>query len=91
MVFYSIDLHTDSFVTAKITVENGKIDSSPIKTSKYYLNDSFEQFKNLLTKEDYVLVEACSNAFWFYDQIKALVKECYVLDVNKYKTLYVKK
>ena len=85
MVFYSIDLHTDSFVTAKITVENGKIDSSPIKTSKYYLNDSVEQFKNLLTKEDYVLVEACSNAFWFYDQIKALVKECYVLDVNKYK------
>lgn len=85
MVFYSIDLHTDSFVAARMTIENGMIESSPIKTSKYYLNGNFDEFKKSLAKEDYVLVEACSNAFWFHDQIKNLVKECYVLDVNKYK------
>lgn len=86
MAFYGIDLHTDSFVAARLSVgKNAKINSSPIKVTKYYLQDeSFQRFKESLTKEDYVIVEACTNAFWFYDQIKDLVKECYILDVNKY-------
>jgi transposase len=86
MVFYGIDLHTDSFVAARLAVENNaKINGSPIKITKYYLQDeSFQRFKESLTKEDYVIVEACANAFWFYDQIKDLVKECYILDVNKF-------
>jgi hypothetical protein len=86
MAFYGIDLHTDSFVAARLSVENSaKISGSPIKVTKYYLQDeSFQRFKESLTKEDYVIVEACANAFWFYDQIKDLVKECYILDVNKY-------
>jgi transposase len=87
MAFYAIDLHTDSFVSALICVENvANINTSPIKIAKFYLQDeSFRKFKESLTKEDYVLIEACANAFWFYDQIKDLVKECYILDVNKYK------
>jgi transposase len=86
MAFYGIDLHTDSFVSAKMDLQEGiKINKIPIKTTKYYLQDaSFQQFKDYLTKEDYVIIEACSNAFWFYDQIIGHVKECYILDVNKY-------
>jgi transposase len=80
MVFHGIDLHTDSFVDAKMSA------GGTIQTTKYYLDqESFKKFKDQLSKEDYILVESCSNAFWFYDQVIDLVKECYVLDVNKFK------
>jgi transposase len=87
MAFYGIDLHTDSFVSARMDLQVGvKISKAPIKINKYGLHDpSFQQFKDSLTKDDYVIIEACGNAFWFYDQIIELVKECYILDVNKYK------
>ena len=86
MEFHGIDLHSDSFVDSQMSVEKiNNINKSPVKANKYYLqNESFQQFKGSLTKKDYVIVEACANAFWFYDQIKDLVKECYILDVNKY-------
>lgn len=85
MAFYGIDLHTDSFVSMKLVLENG-LDKGTTSTAKYYLDPaSFQKFKDTLTKEDYVIVEACANAFWFYDEINGLVKECYVLNVNKYK------
>jgi len=82
MAFYGIDLHTDSFVATNLSVgENGRINSDPIKVTEYYLQDeSFQRFKESLTKEDYVIVGACPNAIWFYDQIKDLVKECHILD-----------
>lgn len=84
MAFYGIDLHTDSFVSARMDSQEGV--KTTIQISKHYLqNASFQQFKDSLTKEDYVIIEACSNAFWFYDQIIGLVKECYILNVNKYK------
>lgn len=86
MAFYGIDLHTDSFVSAKMDLQEGvSINKTSIKITKFYLQDaSFQQFKDSLTKEDYVIIEACANAFWFYDQIIGLVKACYILDVNKY-------
>jgi transposase len=86
MAFYGVDLHTNSFVAARLVVDNcANINRSPIKATKYYLlEESFQKFKESLTNEDYVIVEACANAFWFYDQVKDLVKGCYVLDVNKY-------
>lgn len=87
MAFYGIDLHTDSFVAAKLTGEDvAQINSQPIHVTKYYLQDeSFPKFKASLTKNDWVIVEACANAFWFYDEIKDFVNACYVLDVNKYR------
>jgi transposase len=85
MAYYGIDLHTNSFVSMRLTFESG-LDKGTITTAKHYLDPaSFKKFKNELSKEDYVIVEACANAFWFHDEIKGLVKECYVLDVNKYK------
>lgn len=85
MAFYGIDLHTDSFVAMRM-VSGDKLDKGTITTTKYYLDQtSLQKFKGALSKEDYVIVEACANAFWFHDEIKDLVKECYVLNVNKYK------
>ncbi len=84
-MFHAVDLHTDSLVDARLTPEKGL--DGPIKITKFHLaDDSFKAFKASLTKEDYVLVESCANAFWFYGEIKDLVKECYVLDVNKFKS-----
>ncbi|HEX3006003.1 MAG TPA: IS110 family transposase [Bacteroidales bacterium] len=85
MVFHGIDLHTDSFVDVSLSVEDGP-EQGKIKTEKYYLDEaSFVKFKSVISKEDYIIVEACTNAFWFQDQIKDLVKQCFVLNVNKYK------
>ncbi len=85
MIFHGIDLHTDSFVDVSLTMDDG-LEQGKEKTSKYFLDEaSLERFKSQLSHEDYVIIEACTNAFWFRDQIKDLVKKCYVLDVNKYK------
>jgi transposase len=46
----------------------------------------YQGFLESLKKEDYVLIEATTNAFWFYDQVVARVKACYVYDVNKGRT-----
>lgn len=79
MNFHGIDLHSDSFVDAQM------LPDGTIKTSKHYLDsESFQTFKDRLSKDDYVLVEACTNAFWFYDQIVQRVKECFILDTNKF-------
>lgn len=63
-------------------------DLSNLKSSKYYLSGvSFKKFKESLSKDDYVLIESCSNAFWLYDEIKDLVKKCYVLNTIKFRSM----
>jgi transposase len=85
MVFHGIDLHSDSFVDVSFSVETGP-EQGVIRTAKCYLDEnSLQCFKSTLSKEDYVIVEACTNAFWFKDQIDDYVQKCFVLDVNKYK------
>ena len=85
MFFHSIDLHSDSFLHASLSLEDGP-DKGVIKTTKFYLDEvSMQKFKDELSKDDYVIVEACTNAFWFHDHIKDLVKKSFVLDVNKFK------
>lgn len=85
MVFHSIDLHLDSFLDTKLSFEDGP-EQGKIKTAKYYLDEaSLQSFMSQLEREDYVIVEACTNAFWFHERIRNLVKKCFILDVNKYK------
>lgn len=84
-MFHAVDLHTDSLVDARLSSDKGFDDL--VKIAKFNLTgNSFQAFKATLTKEDYVLVESCANAFWLYDEIKDLIKECYILDVNKFKS-----
>ena len=85
MIFHSIDLHLDSFLDSRLSFEDGP-EQGKIKTTKYFLDESsLQKFKDQLGKEDYLIVESCTNAFWFHDQIKDLVKKCFILDVNKFK------
>lgn len=77
----AIDLHSDCLTTARRKNEN----RDSLKSLKTYrLNgESFDQFKSTLHLDDYVAIEASTNAFWFYEQISPLVNSVYILDVNK--------
>ena len=82
MTFHGIDLHTDSLFNASVQAN----DITMVKNAKYYLNgESFKTFKKSLSKDDYAIIEPCTNAFWLYDQIKDSVKECYILNTIKYR------
>ncbi len=57
-----IDLHSDCFTAARR--KNGD-EKSVKKIDTYYLKDeSFERFMESLTPDDYVAIEATTNAFW---------------------------
>ena len=80
MALIGIDLHTDSFyvVRTRSTAEG------IIRTEKKYElhGQSWEVFTQSLKKDDYLLVEATTNAFWFHDRVKPFVKKCFILNVN---------
>jgi transposase len=82
-MFYGIDLHSDSFKSAVLTVNSNK---SKIQTVSLKTN-SFTNFLENLTKEDYVVVEASTNTFWFVDKLRDKVKEIYVVDPYKFLTI----
>ncbi len=77
----AIDLHSDCFTDARR--RDG--DSNNKKVVKKYLleEDSLTKFKNTVTKDDYIAIEATTNAFWFHDQLQPYVKKVIVLDTNK--------
>lgn len=82
MKFYGIDLHSDSFMAGVLDEKNEqKKFKCSLKTKAH------EVFLEELTKEDYVVIEASTNTFWFYDQIKSRVKECYVVNPHKIKVI----
>ena len=78
-----IDLHSDSFYVVQARSHKGKF----IRTEKKYGLDeqSLTLFKKSLGKDDYLLIEISTNSFWFRDQIRSYVKECYILDINAVK------
>jgi len=83
-MFYGIDLSKESFKAALL-----KKDSDELRMISCNLHgEAFERFKAQLTEEDYVAVEASTNTFWFVEQIKGLVKECFVLDPFKLSIIY---
>ena len=81
MALIGIDLHTDSFyvVRTRMTAKG------EIRTEKKYElhGESWDGFAGTLTRDDYVLIETTTNSFWFYDRVRPLVKECFVLNMNK--------
>jgi transposase len=81
MRFLGIDLHTDTIVVSILSLLEGKIKSERKKF--YFSNNDLSKFIKILTPEDFVVVEATCNAFWFFDKIKQYVKECFIYDSNK--------
>lgn len=81
MALIGIDLHTDSFYVGRTRLTA----KGEIRTEKKYglHGESWEGFAKSLSQDDYVLIEATTNSFWFYDRVRPLVKECFVLNMNK--------
>ena len=82
-MYYGVDLHSDNLKGAII----GDNETEPIISKSGLEPEYFEKFLRRLTKEDYIAVEASTNTFWFYDQVKPLVKDCYVIDPGKFKLI----
>jgi len=77
----AIDLHSDCFTSATRGDVNGK---SVKLVKKYFLHKkSLLEFTNTLSKNDYVAIEATTNAFWFHDKISPYAKDVIILDTNK--------
>ena len=81
MKLWGIDLHTDNFTVTFFDLDDpGKRK----KTRRYSLTGKeFEEFLKLLSKNDYIAIETTGNSFWFYNQVKLYVEECFILDTNK--------
>ena len=83
MKFYCIDMHYDSFIEAIIDENN------QMTTRKVSLHlKEFGEFLKELSRDDYIAVEARANSFWFYDQVKDLVKGCFIINPSKFLQIY---
>jgi hypothetical protein len=82
-MFYGIDLHMDSF---KAAILGDNTDELTVKTVSLK-TEAFKKFLNNLSHEDYIVVEASTNTFWFVDQVKGNVKEVYVVDPYKFSII----
>ena len=89
MAYYGIDLHSDSFTCAKIENKNRMHDVKEFRSPLY--GERFNYFLSNLTKDDVILIEATTQSYWFYDQVKDRVKACYVLNSNKLDSAYMNK
>jgi transposase len=83
MRFLGVDIHYDSFVVATMD-EAGEFTLATIKLEDKI---TYWKFKNGLTKDDYVAIEASTNSFWFYDEVQPLVNCCYVINPGKFKDI----
>ena len=81
MGYIGVDLHSDRF-TCNFDGNNNVI----IET--YALEDSImERFYQRISKEDYVVLEASTNSFEFYDRIREKVKEVYIVNPKKMRII----
>ncbi len=83
MACLGIDLHSNNFTVCRLEISGEK--KEPRK-SRYFLDqESIIKFLETLSKDDYILIEASTNSFWFYDIVRPFVKDCFVYNVNEGK------
>jgi transposase len=82
-MFYGIDLGKESFKAAVLGVETESVEYLSCSLFPEQLGRFFAR----LTREDYVAVEASTNTFWFVEQIKPFVHECFVIDPWKFSII----
>ena len=82
MTLWGIDLHTNN-----ITVCFFDPAKEQKRTTRTYplAGKGFKRFLACLRKDDYIAIETTGNSFWFYEQVKPYVKECFVLNTHKIK------
>ena len=80
MSFLGIDLHGNQFTVAKMVLKDEKV---VIRTSTIrFGTEAYRQFLASLSKEDYLLVESSTNAFWFH----CLLVSCQPMFLESLKT-----
>ncbi len=79
-MYYGIDLHSDNLKVAILGDDENDPRILKLSTRPEHLS----KFLGQLTKDDHIAVEASTNTFWFYDQVKPLVSKCYVIDPGKF-------
>lgn len=80
MKLIALDLHQDNIVAAILDCSQP---NPTVQSQRFGLDSvSFAKFTSWLGKEDIVVVESTSNAFWLFYKIKPLVRSCHVLDTN---------
>jgi len=83
MELIGVDLHSDNF----FVVRTRSTASGVVRTEARYTlaEEDLDSFLRSLKKEDYLLVEATTNAFWFYGRVRPFVRGCFILNVNAVK------
>jgi transposase len=82
MRLWGIDLHTNQITVCFF--DPGK--EKKRTTGTYPLTGKgYQMFLARLRKDDYIAIETTGNSFWFYEQVKPYVKECFVLNTHKIK------
>jgi len=78
-MFYGVDLHSDSITIAAMGEEG-----ETSRVFRYHLGtEAFEKFVERLTDNDYMIVEASTNTFWFYEKVRYRVGRCIIIDPRK--------
>jgi transposase len=76
-MFYGVDLHSDNFKAAVLSKE----DNTPkIFRCSFSSEQNVQEFLYRLSLDDYIVLEASTNSFWFYELVKDKVKQCLVVD-----------
>ena len=76
-MFYGVDLHSDNFKAAVLSKEDNKPN---IFRCSFFLDNNLQQFLDRLNQDDFIILEASTNSFWFYGLVKDKVKQCFVVD-----------
>ena len=83
MKYYGIDLHSNCMT---VTVHQLIDGVWKLQSLNYPLfGPQFKSFLTELQKEDLILIEATTLSFWFYDQVRGRVRDCYILKTNQLK------
>jgi len=79
---YAVDLHSNNFLVGYYADKNN------VKRKRYYFNkNGLDEFKKILTKDDIVAVESTINSYYFYDEIKPIVKEVKIVNTVRFKII----
>jgi len=82
MKFYGVDLHSNNIQVSILDQDNLSLNARITLNSP-----AFQDFLSDLTRDDYVAVEASTNTFWFYAQVKDRVKQCLVINPFEFKLI----
>jgi transposase len=82
MRFIGVDLHKTNFVVCFLDEqEQATVETFPLSAP------GLQAFQRKLTQEDHLAVEVSANAFYFHDQVAALVARIVVVDAYRFAVI----